>query len=37
MPVSVAVHHALADGLHVGRYVERLQEVLNDPTGLLAD
>jgi Chloramphenicol acetyltransferase len=25
MPVFVAVHHALADGLHVGRFVEGLQ------------
>ncbi|MES1244896.1 MAG: chloramphenicol acetyltransferase [Acidobacteriota bacterium] len=26
IPVSVEVHHALMDGLHVGRYLERLQE-----------
>lgn len=29
MPHSVEVHHALMDGLHVGRYFERLQEVLD--------
>ena len=26
MPISVEVHHALMDGLHVGRFLERLQE-----------
>lgn len=26
MPVSVEVHHALVDGLHVGRFYERLQQ-----------
>jgi chloramphenicol O-acetyltransferase type A len=29
MPVSVDVHHALADGLHVGQYFERLQDNFN--------
>jgi chloramphenicol O-acetyltransferase type A len=29
LPCSVQVHPALADGLHVGRYVEKLQEHLN--------
>lgn len=29
MPVSVEVHHALADGLHVGRYFNGIQERLN--------
>lgn len=28
MPFSVEVHHALMDGLHVGRYVNRVQEML---------
>jgi chloramphenicol O-acetyltransferase type A len=28
MPVSIEVHHALADGLHVGRYVERFEQAL---------
>lgn len=36
LPFSVEVHHALMDGLHVGRYVNRLQEVLDDPEGSLA-
>jgi chloramphenicol O-acetyltransferase type A len=29
LPFSVQVHHALADGIHVGRYAEKLQEYLN--------
>jgi chloramphenicol O-acetyltransferase type A len=28
MPVSVEVHHALVDGLHVGRYFQRFQETI---------
>ena len=28
LPFSVEVHHALMDGLHVGRYVSRVQEML---------
>jgi chloramphenicol O-acetyltransferase type A len=31
MPVSVEVHHALMDGLHVGRYFEKLESYLSDP------
>jgi chloramphenicol O-acetyltransferase type A len=31
LPVSVEVHHALMDGLHVGRYLQRFEEMLNDP------
>lgn len=31
MPVSVEVHHALMDGLHVGRYFQQLQELLDNP------
>lgn len=30
MPVSVEVHHALVDGLHVGRFFDRFQRYLND-------
>jgi chloramphenicol O-acetyltransferase type A len=29
-PFSVEVHHALMDGLHVGRYLSRLEEMLAD-------
>jgi chloramphenicol O-acetyltransferase type A len=28
LPISVEVHHALMDGLHVGRYLSRLEEML---------
>ena len=31
LPFSVEVHHALMDGLHVGRYVARLEEALQEP------
>jgi chloramphenicol O-acetyltransferase type A len=29
MPVDVHVNHALMDGFHVGRFIERFQELLN--------
>lgn len=31
MPVSVEAHHALVDGLHVGRYFEKLESYLSNP------
>ena len=31
LPFSVEVHHALMDGLHVGHYVNRLQDALAKP------
>jgi len=31
LPISVEVHHALMDGLHVGRFLERLEEALLEP------
>lgn len=31
MPFSVEVHHALVDGLHVGRYVTRIEEMVAQP------
>jgi len=31
LPFSVEVHHALMDGLHVGRYLARLEEMLEKP------
>ena len=34
MPVSVEVHHALMDGLHVAQYLERMQHYLNDSATL---
>jgi chloramphenicol O-acetyltransferase type A len=35
MPVSVEVHHALMDGLHVGRYFERLASCFSNPRAAL--
>ena len=35
MPVSVEVHHALADGLHVGRFFEGFQRRLDAAPDLL--
>lgn len=35
LPVSVEVHHALADGLHVGRFFERFQAGLGSCAALL--
>jgi len=29
MPVSIHVHHALIDGLHVGKYIDLFQELMN--------
>jgi chloramphenicol O-acetyltransferase type A len=31
LPISVEVHHALMDGLHVGRYLARFEEALQKP------
>lgn len=36
MPVSVEVHHALMDGLHVGRYFEQLASYLAEPQDVLS-
>ncbi len=36
MPLSVEVHHALMDGLHVGRFVEGFEAALRDPQAWLA-
>jgi chloramphenicol O-acetyltransferase type A len=35
MPLSVQVHHALMDGLHVGRYFEQVSAYMSDPEPLL--
>lgn len=35
MPVSVEVHHALCDGLHVARFFERLEARLGEPRSSL--
>ena len=31
LPISVEVHHALMDGLHVGRFLEQMQNALLNP------
>lgn len=36
LPFSVEVHHALMDGLHVGRYVSWLEEALADAQAYIA-
>jgi chloramphenicol O-acetyltransferase len=30
LPFSVQVHHALIDGFHIGKYIEKLQEYLDE-------
>ena len=35
MPFSVEVHHALMDGLHVGRFLTRMEEMLRQPETVL--
>lgn len=35
MPVSIEVHHSLVDGLHVAKYLDQFQEVLNSLQELL--
>lgn len=35
MPLSVEVHHALADGLHVGRFFERMERYFAAPRAAL--
>lgn len=37
LPLSVEVHHALVDGVHVGRMLERLEAMLAQPHDLLAE
>jgi chloramphenicol O-acetyltransferase type A len=36
MPLSVEVHHALMDGLHVGQFVQGFEAALADPMAWLA-
>jgi chloramphenicol O-acetyltransferase type A len=31
LPVSIHVNHALVDGLHVGQFIDRFQDLLNTP------
>lgn len=36
MPLSVQVHHALADGMHVGEYYQRIQQALDNANQIFA-
>lgn len=36
MPLSVQAHHALMDGIHVGKFYQRIQEILSAPESVLA-
>jgi chloramphenicol O-acetyltransferase type A len=35
MPLQVQGHHGLIDGLHVGRFYQRVQDLLNDPRSMM--
>ena len=35
MPLSVEVHHALMDGVHVGQYFQKLEDYFSDPQNAL--
>jgi chloramphenicol O-acetyltransferase type A len=35
MPLSVQAHHALVDGVHMGKYYEQVQDYLNQPEVVL--
>lgn len=35
MPLSVQGHHALMDGLHMGRFYHFIQDLFNNPKGIL--
>ena len=37
MPLSVQVHHALMDGIHVGRFYGKVQEYLHQPEAVLGE
>ena len=37
MPLSVQAHHALMDGIHVGRFYAKVQDYLCDPGSILRE
>lgn len=37
MPLSVQAHHALMDGVHVGRFYEKVQDYLHHPDAVLGE
>jgi chloramphenicol O-acetyltransferase type A len=36
MPLAVQAHHALIDGIHLGRFYETVQDYLNNPEQVLS-
>jgi chloramphenicol O-acetyltransferase type A len=37
MPLSVQGHHALMDGIHMGRYYAEVQDSLDNPDSVLGE
>jgi chloramphenicol O-acetyltransferase type A len=37
LPLSVEVHHALMDGVHVGQYVQAFEAAAREPEAWLRD
>jgi chloramphenicol O-acetyltransferase type A len=37
IPLSVQAHHALVDGLHMGRYYEKVQQYFQQPEIVLGN
>jgi len=37
MPLNVQAHHALMDGIHMGRFYEKVQDYLNNPGFVLGE
>jgi chloramphenicol O-acetyltransferase type A len=37
MPLSVQGHHALVDGIHIGRFYEKVQDYLHHPHSILGE
>lgn len=37
MPLAAQAHHALMDGIHMGRFYEKAQEYLSNPEALLSE
>ncbi|WP_081603990.1 chloramphenicol acetyltransferase [Clostridium saccharoperbutylacetonicum] len=35
LPISIQVHHALVDGIHIGQYFSIIQEILDNPENYL--
>ena len=35
LPLSVQAHHSLVDGVHVGQYFNKVQEILDNPVRYL--